>query len=119
MSASQRRQRTDMLHLRLYGEELQELRDRAAELGPHVKVSEVVRAHLFNTPLHTTTPCSDKPHNCNPQHRDMVLGYRDQRYREELAYEAETNHGRGEHEHWKAMGGRMVTFSEWLRRHTR
>lgn len=107
-----------MLHLRLHEEELQELRDRADMLG--CTVAEVVRAHLFGRSVQAVVPCSRAPHNCNPQHRDMVHGYRDQRYRDELAREERTGNHPGDLAHEKAKGLHpMTTFNEWLKAYRR
>lgn len=106
-----------MLHLRLDDWELQELHNRAALVG--CSTAELTRAHLFDRPVQGVTPCSSKPHNCNPQHKDMVTSYRDQRYRDEQEQEARTGNYAGDIAHERATGHRMVTFGEWLRAHRR
>ena len=65
----------------------------------------------------TFTPCSRKHKSCSPFHADMVREYQRERERQETALEELINTGHGEREHWKAFGGKMITFRDWLSGH--
>ena len=113
MGRSEKRQRNGFLAIRLDGKEAEFIAALAAQQG--VSKSEVARALIFGrstTP--PPVPCSPNHTGCTASHRTLVDGYREQREREELALEAETGLHRGDIEFWKANGGRLTTFGDWL-----
>jgi hypothetical protein len=63
----------------------------------------------------TFTPCSSKHRSCSPAHAELVDSYRRERWRQEYVLEAQTGNYRGDVEHWKAKGGRLIDFSTWLK----
>lgn len=63
------------------------------------------------------TPCSPRHKSCNPFHADMVREYQREREREETALEAVTGAYAGDVEHFKAKGGQLITFKQWLKGH--
>lgn len=60
------------------------------------------------------TPCSAKHKSCSPAHAAMVRSYREERQRQEQELENMTGNGRGEREHWKHHGGKLIDFKSWL-----
>ena len=64
----------------------------------------------------TFVPCSPKHKSCSPFHADMVREYQRERERQETAHEVELT-SRGEYEHWKANGGKLIDFTTWLKAH--
>ncbi len=114
---SESRQRTKIITVRVYDDEYALITELAA--AARCSQAEVVRSIVFDhEPQPAPVPCSPKHTNCTRHHRDVVDSYRDQRYREELALEAETNGLAGDIALWKANGGTMTTFVSWLK-HTR
>jgi hypothetical protein len=82
--------------------------------------AEIVRAIVFERePVPQPPRCSERHLHCTNGHREMVAEYRDQRYREELAVEAMTGNHPGDIADWKARGGRLTTFTTWLKAHRR
>lgn len=111
---SDSRQRTKLVAVRLYEHEYDQLTTAAENAG--VSTAELVRAVLFNrAPQPRTVSCSPFHEHCNPHHRNLVDGYRDQHYRELLALEGETGMHQGDIDHWKETGGRMTTFGDWIK----
>jgi hypothetical protein len=48
----------------------------------------------------------------------MVRSYIEERQRQEIAHDGLWNaYGTGEYAAWKDRGGKLITFSEWLRGH--
>ena len=115
MSSSESRQRTAFLAIRLDEQEMAFI--EALADGAGTSKAEVARALIFGrsaTPA--PVPCSPSHPGCTNHHRALVDGYRDQRYREELALEAETGMHAGDIAFWKENGGRLTTFGDWIRR---
>lgn len=65
------------------------------------------------------TPCSPRhvPF-CSPAHADLVRSYQQERERQETANEMILT-SKGEREHWKANGGKLIDFGTWLRANKR
>lgn len=71
-------------------------------------------------PTAGVTPCSAKHEkHCSRWHADLVLGYRLERYRQEVAHEGLTGGHTGDAAHVKAQGHALVTFSDWLKANRR
>lgn len=110
---SERRQRTEFVAVRLDPLEMAWLSEQA--IAASTSRSELVRALVFGrAPVRKPAPCSPKHDDCTRHHRELVDGYHDQRYREELQQEAETGLNRGDLELWAANGGHLTTFADWL-----
>lgn len=60
-------------------------------------------------------PCSPRHKSCSPAHAELVNDYQAERYRQEIALEAVTGGYEADYEHWRAKGGKLITFAEWLR----
>lgn len=59
-------------------------------------------------------PCSRKHGKfCSPAHAQLVAGYRDERTRQELLFENETGHHKGDMKIWRE-NNTMITFKTWL-----
>lgn len=65
----------------------------------------------------TFTPCSTKHKSCSPAHADLVNNYRIERHRQEVIQEDITGAYPGDIEHWKAKGGKLISFRSWLKAH--
>lgn len=65
----------------------------------------------------TFTPCSPRHKSCSPAHAELVESYRDERFRQEVQLENRTGNYRGDIEHWKAKGGKLISFRDWLKAH--
>lgn len=63
------------------------------------------------------TPCTPTHTACSPAHADLVRSYRIERHRQEVQLELITGGHRADREHWKAKGGKLITFAEWLALH--
>ena len=61
------------------------------------------------------TPCSEKHKSCSPAHAALVWGYRAERARQEQARDKITNGHAGDERHWRATGGKLITFKDWLK----
>lgn len=116
MSRSDKRARTRFRGVRLHDHEDDLLQAWADRL--HTTVPELIRAVMFGEPLPCRPLCSGHHPSCSRQHHDMVESYRLTRYDQEVANEAALT-GRGELAHFKAHGGRLATFGDWLRANTR
>ena len=51
-------------------------------------------------------------------HSDLVWAYRAERERQETAHEI-TLTAKGEKHHWKANGGKLINFKDWLKANKR
>jgi hypothetical protein len=65
----------------------------------------------------TFTPCSPRHKSCSPTHAAMVWEYRAERARQEVRLEAVTGGYIADHDHWKAKGGKLISFGDWLKAH--
>lgn len=115
VSHSTHRRRDHFRGIRLYAEEDAQLQSAADLL--HTTVPELIRAVMFNRPLQQRPRCTAKHPSCTHHHKDLVDGYRDQQHRERLAVEKLTGAHHGDMQHWRATGGRLTTFGDWLRAH--
>ena len=113
---SENRARPQGVFVRMHDEERAWMDARAKELG--CTAAELARAIIFDRKPITVVPCSKGHVGCTSQHRDQVDGYRDQRYREELEFEAATALLPGDIDIWLARGNRLTTFRDWLRGRT-
>jgi hypothetical protein len=59
-------------------------------------------------------PCSPKHKHCSPAHAQLVRGYREERERQYLQMESDTNGYEGEKELWQDNGGTLINFKTWL-----
>lgn len=116
MSRSEKRVRTAFRGVRFFEDEDQQLQAWADQLG--CTVPELIRAVMFNRPPRRNATCSSAHPSCSPQHFAMVQGYRLARHADEMQLEAVTGGHDGDHAHWKAKGGKLVTFGQWLKAHT-
>lgn len=119
MSRSRSRMRRRALNIRLHDHERDRLDAMGAQVGMHP--ADLVRAVFFGYPLKPACaqPCSAKHPQCNPQHRSLVEGYRDQLQRETLELEGRTGMHKGDIEFALAKGLRVTSFADWLRAHRR
>lgn len=67
----------------------------------------------------TFTPCNTRHRSCSPAHADLVNNYRSERHRQEVELEAITGNYPADQQHWKAKGGKLITFGDWLKAHRR
>ena len=67
----------------------------------------------------TFTPCSPRHRSCSKAHAELVESYRSERHRQEVALEGVTNGHAQDYEHWKAKGGKLIDFGQWLKAHKR
>lgn len=119
MSKSQHRRRERALNIRLFTHERKQMDEMAAAVDMHA--ADLVRAVFFGYPLKPACaqPCSAKHPQCNPQHRSLVEGYRDQLQRETLELEGRTGMHKGDIEFALAKGLHVTSFTDWLRAHRR
>lgn len=107
------RQRDRILTVRLDDHEYAMI-DALAD-GVGTTRAEAARAILFGRGATTpVVPCSPAHPGCTSHHKELIDAYRDVRYREELALENETGMHAGDIEFWRANGGRLTTFGDWL-----
>lgn len=59
--------------------------------------------------------CSSRHRHCSPAHSRLVNDYRLERERQEMALEAVTGGYSGDHRFWRATGGHLIDFHEWLK----
>lgn len=109
---SNRRQRETGVFVRVLPHERAWLDHRAAEFG--CTPAELIRAIVFERNPVAVVPCSQGHIGCTTHHRDLVDGYRDQRYREELELEAVTGMHDTDIAIWRENGNRLTTFRDWL-----
>lgn len=116
MGHSESRIRTRFRGIRLSEQEDDLLQVHADRLG--TTVPALIRSVMFNRPVEQRPTCGNHHgNNCSVAHHETVLGYRLARYNEEMQLENDTGLGRGELEHWKANGGKLITFGDWLKAH--
>lgn len=115
MSHSEHRQRTRFRGLRLFEDEDEYLAAAAKQLN--TTVPELIRAVMFNRPVHQSRPCSANHPTCSAHHLELVNGYRELQRREQLNVEETTGMHRGDLQHWRDKGGKFTTFADWLRAH--
>lgn len=65
----------------------------------------------------TFTPCSKQHRSCSPAHAALVRGYWEERWRQIEDLDKITGHYPADYEHWKAKGGKLITFATWLKAH--
>lgn len=94
--------------------EIAQLQAAADEIG--TTVPELIRASLFQRPVEERPSCGPAHgKNCHRHHFNLVQGYRLARHDEEITNEHLQR--RGEAAHFKAMGGELITFGDWLNAH--
>jgi hypothetical protein len=61
-------------------------------------------------------PCSRRHRkHCSAWHSNLVQSYREERHRQEVAFEALTGGYAGDQAHAKAKGHSVITFTDWLK----
>lgn len=110
---SESRLRTKMLPVRMTDDEY----DTLFVLAQHQRCSmaEMARAILFDRdPVSDFPGCSSRHVGCTPHHRDLIDRYDDQHRRELARREDETGNYAGDLAQWRASGGTLTTFKDWL-----
>lgn len=64
-------------------------------------------------------PCSPRHHHCSPAHASLVAGYRAERERQLVLFEAETGNYKGDIKWHKENGHELITFKKWLKSNKR
>ena len=114
---SENRARGQFLPVRLDDLEAEWIAEQAKKIG--LSRGALARAIIFGRPPEPkVTPCSPNHEHCTAHHRGVVDGYRDQRYREEMAVADDTGLYRGDLDLWEANGGKLTTFADWLQGRT-
>lgn len=63
------------------------------------------------------TPCTPRHRHCSRWHAELVESYRLERRRQLEALEALCGGYSGDEQLWRAQGGELIDFHQWLKSH--